>query len=74
MFGLTSNYIIDFIIQSTVVSRHQDRISSAARQLIPVSHQKQLAERGFAVAGPMLWNALPTNVRDAMTYLPFIVL
>ena len=65
--GLAPNYITDFIVRATVVHRRRDLRSSAALQAIPPSHRRQFAEHAFAVAGTMLWNTSPSNVRDATT-------
>ena len=40
--GLAPNYITDFIVRSTVVPRRRDLRSSAALQLIPPSHRRNL--------------------------------
>ena len=48
------------LVRSTVVPRRRELRSSAAVQLNQPSHQRRFAERAFAVAGPVLWNALPS--------------
>jgi hypothetical protein len=39
--------------------------------LIPARHQCRYAERAFAVAGPMSWNSLPTDIRDSKSLTTF---
>ena len=71
ILGLAPNYIIEFIVRSTVVPQRRDLRSSAAFQRIPTSHRRQFAEGAFAVPGPMLWNTLPSSVLDTTTLSAF---
>ena len=45
--------------------QHQDLL------VIPHTHSKTFADRSFAVAAPLLWNALPSDIRSCSDLLIF---
>ena len=46
-------------------AQHQDLL------VIPLTRSKTFANRSFAVAAPLLWNALPSNIRTCSDLLTF---
>ena len=64
-------------IQQLIVKHHARRegLRSGSGQqdllVIPRTHSRTFADRSFAVAAPLLWNALPNNIRSCGDLLTF---
>ena len=64
-------------IQHLIVKHHARRegLRSGSGQqdllVIPRTHSRTFADRSFAVAAPLLWNALPNNIRSCGDLLTF---
>ena len=64
-------------IQQLIVKHHARRegLRSGSGQqdllVIPRIHSRTFADRSFAVAAPLLWNALPNNIRSCGDLLTF---
>ena len=64
-------------LQQLIVKHHArcEGLRSGSGQqdllVIPHTHSKTFADRSFAVAAPLLWNALPNNIRSCSDLLTF---
>ena len=65
-------------LQQMIVKHHARceglRSGSGQQQdllVIPRTHSKTFADRSFAVTAPLLWNALPSNIRSCSDLLTF---
>jgi len=63
--GAVPNYTQDLCVSS--VSTRVDLRSAARGDLVVPRTRLRLGNRAFSVAGPVVWNSLPTDIRSAPT-------
>ena len=59
---------------SDIQNRKGLRSSTSSSLYVPPTHLKSAGDRSFTVAGPRLWNHLPTNIKTASSLAQFNVL
>ena len=58
-------YLSDYCIPVTAVSsRHLGSVNRQHQLTVPRCRRITFGHRAFSVAGPMVWNSLPTEFRD----------
>jgi len=57
-------YLRDYCIPVTPVSSRHLRLVNRHQLTVPRCRQITIGHRAFSVAGPMVWNSLPTEFRD----------
>jgi hypothetical protein len=60
-------YMSDMITASSSVPERTRLRSSSSRDYIVPRTIRKLDEGAFSVSGPLLWNALPNNIKPANT-------
>jgi len=63
-YGLALQYLVEDCELVAAADRRQLRSSDIATFVIPRTYAR-LGDRAFPVAGPRLWNSLPSNLRQS---------
>jgi len=64
-YGSAPRYLAAYCVPVSTTASRQHLRSAAGHQLVIPSHRFTThGRRAFSVAGPMLWNSLPRNLRD----------
>ena len=61
--GRAPSYLQDLIVPSVSVSRRATLRSASHHDLVLQSSHRKLGDRAFSVAGPRVWNSLPTELK-----------
>ena len=61
--GKAPSYLQDLIVPSVSVSRRATLRSASHHDLVLQSSHRKLGDRAFSVAGPRVWNSLPTELK-----------
>jgi hypothetical protein len=61
--GRAPSYLQDLIAPSVSVLRRATLRSASHHDLVLQSSHRKLGDRAFSVAGPRLWNSLPTELK-----------
>uniref|UniRef100_A0A3Q3K5R8 Reverse transcriptase domain-containing protein n=1 Tax=Monopterus albus TaxID=43700 RepID=A0A3Q3K5R8_MONAL len=69
LYGLAPAYLSDLL--SRYLPRRSLRSSAHLALVVPSSRYKKWGGRAFAVYGPVLWNALPLDLRSITELVPF---
>ena len=69
--GIGPGYLQQMIVKHQ--AKHEGLRSAQHQDLlvIPLTRSKTFGNRSFAVAAPLLWNALPNNIRTCSDLLTF---
>jgi len=69
LHGLAPSYLADDCVPVTTVAGRRHLRSADSRCLVVPRTRTALGTRNFAVAGPLVWNSLPANLRSASVSL-----
>jgi len=69
--GMAPTYIQDLCVPVSSVSTRVALRSAARGDLVVPRTTLRIGNRAFSVAGPAMWNSLPTNIRFAPTLCTF---